>query len=1083
MGARQHLRVALLGGFAVTVDGREIADESWRLRKARALVKLLALAPRHRLPWEHLGEALWPDRDAAAVRNNFHQTLRAARLALASAGLDGREALRLRDGVVSLGEDLTVEVDVEEFTTGAERAARTGGLDAHRAAAARYTGQLLPEDRYEDWTNARREALREQHAALLLSLARLHRDRGEPAAAIDTLRSLLVHDELHEPARRELMQLLAGTGRRQEALAEYGSLRDALRRDLEADPDPETRRLYRRLLAGSLEEPGTPGPAAARTGDTIPGPSDNLPVPASSFVGRDRELDEVGRLLASTRLLTLTGVGGAGKTRLALEAARRRLGAFDHGVWIVDLAPTSDPAGVPQAIAEVLGLELPERGPPLPAVVEQLASRRLLLVLDNCEHLVTACAETVVALLRSCPGVTVLATSREALRVEGEVAWRVPSLALPDLHRLPDHARLGRQAAVRLFCERAAAANPSFELTARNAATVARLCVRVDGLPLALELAAARVRMLSPVQILDRLGEALDLLGGGSRTGLSRQRTLRATLDWSHDLLDDAERVAFRRLAVFAGSFPPEAAEHVCGVAPLGATQVLELLGRLVEQSLVSTETRGEVTRCRLLETVRQYAGARLDEAGERGVIEQRHRDWYRDWATAHDPERDAAAGEEALLRFDVEHDNLRAAMRSALADEPEAALHLATSLWRFWLARGHFAEGRRWLDAALAACPAPTALRARGLIAVTVLDMRYAAGTARLEDAAREVVDIHRGIDDEIEFAQALNLAATTLWAAHRVDEATDHLDRAHEIAGRLGADHILAAVTHTRAVMALSQGRTADARAHLEACRTLLAALDRSPRGFFPAISIGFSVEWDGASPRLVFEETLVMGHRLDVAPAAAFLRFSQAWAARADGDLDAALGHADDSAAGFASAGWDYGVALAHNLLGSLQRLAGDHGAAYGHLERSLRLRARLGDRRATGVTLGALGLAAAAGGDDAGAQRHLRRALELFERTEDGFGTAGTLLNLGVAALRAGDLETARPLLEQVGELHASPGGRRPVGWVAVTLAEIARRGGDETTAARHLGEARAEFTAIGERMGLAHCARMQPAAAS
>lgn len=633
---------------------------------------------------------------------------------------------------------------------------------------------------------------------------------------------------------------------------------------------------------------------------------------------------------------------------------------------------------------------------------------------------------------------------------------------------------------MQLFCERAAAADTSFDLTARNAATVARLCVRLDGLPLALELAAARVRMLSPAQILERLGEALDLLGG-SRAGLSRQRTLRATMDWSHDLLDEDERIVFRRLAVFAGSFPPEAAEHVCGVGPLGRTQILELLARLVEQSLVSTESRGEVTRCRLLETVRQYASARLDAAGERAVIEQRHRDWYRDWATAHDPERDAAAGQEALLGFDVEHDNLRAAMRSALAVEPDAALHLATSLWRFWLARGHFAEGRRWLDAALAACPTPTELRARGLIAVTVLDMRYAAREERLEDAAREVVDIHRGLDDEVELAQALNLAATTLWVAHQVEEASDLLHRAHDLASRLGAGHVLAAVTHTHAAMALSQGRTADARGHLETCGTLLATLAPWQRGFFPAISIGFSVEWDGTAPRLVFEETLVMGHRLDLPPAAAFLRFSQAWAARADGDLDAALRHAADGAAGFAAAGWDYGAALADNLLGSLHRLAGDHTAARRHLERSLRVRARLGDRRATGVTLGALGLAAAAEGDDRAAQRHLRRALELFERTEDGFGTAGTLLNLGVTALRADEPERARPLLEQVSELHASPGGRRPVAWAAVMLAEIAQRSGDLATADRHLEEARAVFAAIGERMGLDHCARLRPGA--
>jgi predicted ATPase/DNA-binding SARP family transcriptional activator len=1074
-----HLRIELLGGFAVGVDGRWLSEDAWRLRKAKSLVKLLALAvPRHRLAWEELGEALWPQKDAAAVRNNLHQALRAARDAFDTAGLDGHETLRLRDGVVSFGEGLEVTVDVEEFTSAVERAQGTGAIEDYRAAVGLHVGELLPEDRYEDWAAAARAALQEKHIALLFELARRHRERGEAEAAIEVLHVLLTHDELHEGARRELMELLAERGRRQEALGEYAKLRDKLRHSLEADPDPETRRLRRRLLAGSVDELGSAGYEEPLTGDAASERVSNLPVPASSFVGREREIAEVERLLASTRLLTLTGVGGSGKTRLALEVARRQLGGPAHGVWLVDLAPTLDPEGVPRALAEALGLELPERGAPVPAITARLAPRQLLLVLDNCEHLIAACAELVAALLGACPEVTVLATSRESLRIQGEVAWRVPSLGLPDLRRLPDLAALGRQAAVQLFCERAAAAQPGFQLSVRNAATVAELCVRVDGMPLALELAAARVRMLSPAQILERLGEALDLRAGGSRAGLSRQRSLRATLDWSHDLLEEAERVTFRRLTVFAGSFALEAAEHVCGGEPLTSDEVMGLLGRLVDQSLVVTELHGEVARYRLLETVRQYAAGRLDEAVERTVIEQRHRDWYRGWAEDNDPERAAAAGEGALHHFDIEHDNLRAALRSALAVEPEAALGLATSLWRFWLARGHFAEGRRWLEDALEAHAAPSALRARGLIAISVLDMRYAAGTDRLEEVAHEVVDIHRGLDDDEALAQALHLAAITLWTVHRGEEAAERLDHADTLAGRLGANHLLATIAHTRGVMALSQGRPADARSQFDVCGGLLTDVDAPDRGFFPAISIGFPVEWDDGSPRLVFEETLVLGYRLDAGPAAAYLRFSQAWAARAAGDLAVAIDHATNSFEGFAATGWDYGVALADNLLGSLFRLAGDVPAARERLERSLRLRARLGDRRATGVTLGALGLAIAAEGDQAGAHRLLWRALQLFERIEDGFGTVGTLLNLGVVALRAGDLDTARLWLEQVGELRVAPGGRRPVGWAAVMLAEIAQRCDEPETAAEHLAEARAMFAGADERMGLAHCQRLE-----
>ena len=1076
MVAGLSVRIDLLGGFAVSVGGRQLGDGAWRLRKAKSLVKLMGLAPGYRLPWEQVGEMLWPDRDADSTRNNLHQALRAARDAIASTGADGHQVLRLRNGVVAFGDEVDVSVDVDDFTTAVEHARSRRSLEAYSAAADLYPGELLPEDRYDDWTDAPRDALREQHTAVLTELAHAHRERGDLVAAIDVLRRLLVHNQLHEPARRELMLLLAHAGRRQEALAEYESLREALGRALDADPDPETQRLYRRLAAGELEAPESepePEPAAA----SEPARTNNLPLPATSLIGRDREANELERLLQRTRLLTLTGVGGAGKTRLALEFARRHIGAFDDGVWLVDLAPSSEPGEVPQAVAEVLGLELPERGSAIPALAEQLAPRRLLLLLDNCEHVIATCAEVIVEILRSCPDVVVLATSREALRVQGETAWRVPSLALPDLNRLPDHDGLARQASVQLFCERASAAAPTFELTPANARTVAELCVGLDGMPLALELAAARVRILSPGQILERLGDALAVLEGG-RAGLSRQRTLSATLDWSHDLLDDRERVVFRRLAVFLGSFSLEAAEHVCGVAPLGHDDVLEHLGRLVDQSLVVAHPHGDVVRYQLLETVRQYARSRLEGADESEAIAQRHRDWYCDWAEANDPERAVVVGEVALHHFDIEHDNLRAALRSSLANRPETALRLATSLWRFWLARGHFAEGRRWLESALAADPDPTTLRTRGLVAIAVLDMRFGAGRARLDQISNEIIDIHLELGDQAGLAQAFHFAALIQWTTQHSD-VVRRLERACELARDVNEDHILASATHTRGVVELSRGQPAAALQHFDACDELLSDLELADRGFFPAISIGFSVEWDtdGAS-RLVFEETLVMGHRLDADLATAHLRYSQAWAARAAGELDTAIASAEDSADRFSAHGWGYGIALTSNLLGNLHRLAGDHETARRRLEQSLQLRTQQADRRATGVTLGALGLLAGAEGDVDEAHRYLRQALELFDRIEDGFGQGGTLLNLGVVTLRAGDLDAARRCFDQVQAVRHRPGMLRPSGWVAVMLAEIAAREGDTRTANRHLTRARTTFAQLGETMGLAHCDRLQ-----
>ena len=452
---------------------------------------------------------------------------------------------------------------------------------------------------------------------------------------------------------------------------------------------------------------------------TPAGVKDGLRPEQTSFVGRRRELAEIGQALGRTRLLTLTGPGGAGKTRLAYEAAARLADSYPDGVQVVELASLSRPELVPQTVASVLDVPLPETGTAEVALARQLAERRLLLVLDNCEHLLDACARLAAALLRACPDVVVLATSREPLRVGGEVTWRMPSLALPDLRALPPLARLAELESVRLFVERARDAAPGFVLDATTAPAVAEICVRLDGMPLALELAAARTSALAPAQIAARLDDALRVLGRGSRTAVTRQQTLHATLAWSHDLLDEDERALFRRLAVFAGSMSLEAVEQVCGGDGL---DVVDLLSRLVDKSLVQAEHADGTARYRLLETIRQFADQRLGDAGERAARVRAHRDWYVAFAAAHDPERAVGVVNDTPQALDVEHDNLRAALASGLADDPAEALQLAVSLWRFWLARGHFAEGSRWLEATLAAAPERTPLRARALLAAAAM-------------------------------------------------------------------------------------------------------------------------------------------------------------------------------------------------------------------------------------------------------------------------------------------------------------------------------------------------------------------------
>src|SRR5262249_13891005 len=341
----------------------------------------------------------------------------------------------------------------------------------------------------------------------------------------------------------------------------------------------------------------------------------------------DGELAEVRRLLDTARLLPLTGSGGAGKTRLALHVAGDLLARFPEGVWLVELAGLTDPALVPQAVAATLRVREQPNRPVRDTLADYLRPRQLLLLLDNCEHLVQACAALAAELLHAAPGLHVLATSREPLGIVGERAWRVPSLTLPDPRRLPPLDQVAEDEAVRLFLDRAVAVLPTFALTPHNAPAVAQVCHRLDGIPLAIELAAARVKVLSVEEITARLVDRFHLLTGGSRTALPRHQTLRAAMDWSHDLLVEPERLVLRRLGVFAGEFTLEAAEGVCG------DQVLDVLTQLVDKSLVVAEECEGLASYRLLETVRQYAVEKLAEAGEATALRVRHRDWYLDWA------------------------------------------------------------------------------------------------------------------------------------------------------------------------------------------------------------------------------------------------------------------------------------------------------------------------------------------------------------------------------------------------------------------------------------------------------------------
>jgi predicted ATPase/class 3 adenylate cyclase/DNA-binding CsgD family transcriptional regulator len=472
----------------------------------------------------------------------------------------------------------------------------------------------------------------------------------------------------------------------------------------------------------------------------------NLPAQFTSFVGRGPQLVEVGKLLEQNRLVTLTGAGGAGKTRLGVEVANRVAGDYAEGVWYVDLAPITNPAVVPVAVVRALGLPDQPGQSTMETLLRFVRERQMLVVLDNCEHLLDACAELVVALLSGASGLTLLATSREPVGVPGEATWRVPSLSVAD-------------EAIELFTDRARLAQIDFTVTDDNAATVAEICQRLDGMPLAIELAAARVRALSAAEILDSLHDRFRLLTGGARTAVRRQQTLRASVDWSHALLTETERVLFRRLAVFFGGFDLDAAQMVAGADGLERHQVLDQLTLLVDKSLVVAEDIRGRTRYRLLETVRQYALEKLGESGEADAVRSRHRDHY----TALAALLDAPAGshnEQRLEQTETEIDNLRAAFTWSRENSAiELALALASSLQPLWLARGRLREGLAALDAALADFDAQpdnraAAARARALADRAVLAVRDGADS---REQAQQALSIARQVDEPVLLGRAL--------------------------------------------------------------------------------------------------------------------------------------------------------------------------------------------------------------------------------------------------------------------------------------------------------------------------------------
>jgi predicted ATPase/DNA-binding CsgD family transcriptional regulator/tetratricopeptide (TPR) repeat protein/DNA-binding XRE family transcriptional regulator len=681
----------------------------------------------------------------------------------------------------------------------------------------------------------------------------------------------------------------------------------------------------------------------------------NLPASGTALVGRDQDVASLNRLVleGEGRVVTLTGVGGCGKTRLAIKVASELVGTFRDGVWLVGLAPLTDPLLVPQAVASVLGVHERADRTLLEGLVAHVAQRQLLLVLDNCEHLVQSCAELAEKLLQGAQSLRLLATSREPLHIAGEVAWRVPALAFPEPHASLAADELGRYPAVQLFAERATAVSANFALTPRRAPLVAAICARLEGLPLAIELAAAWVRSLGLDEILERLGDSFGLLVGGSRTAPTRQQTLRATLDWSYGLLEPPEQSVFLRLSVFVGGWGLDAAEGVCSGGGVAPHEVLGRLTRLVDSSLVQVEERDERARYRLLEPVRQYTHERLVESGELNAVRRQHARFFMSYAERW--QRDANGGgsgrQTAHAALEQERDNLRAALRWCVElGEGEMGLRLGRAHWSLWVLRGAFGEGRAWV-AQLTVLPgaenAPT-LRALVQCIAATLALRQ-GGYAETQRIYTEALPLLRQSSDFWLLPSAfLDLGLAALHQGH-YPAAKLHFDEAL-IAARAASDVVNEAVAlHGLGWLALVQEAYPAARARCE--------------------------------------ESLAV--------------------ARAAGDA------------------WAQGVALTR--LGYIALRQGDFATARQLAEDCLAVRRQIGERYGLAYPLEVLGQLAIAEGQLAEARAALRESLQIRHEFGDGSGIADSLESIG-ALMAASQPERAVQLAGAAARIRETIGTR-------------------------------------------------------
>jgi predicted ATPase/DNA-binding SARP family transcriptional activator len=785
MNENNLLQIYTLGDLRILCEGKPV--KGLRSRKAQALMVYLACTSKPHAR-EAIADLFWSGSSPSQAMSNLRDVIHALRnhlkpfvdISRYSIGLNPEAEVWI--DVAELDASLAILRDAEDNIT-IERANKI------EEALDLYQKDFLDgfyvrgAQGFEEWLVVERERIRLATLDALILLVKHHSREGNCQKGIYYARRALELEPLMEVGHQQLMLLLASCGRSSEALIQYRTCQKMLQEELGVEPSEETKEIYKKLQKGEK----IPGAFAGR-------PRHNLLLPYTSLIGRDEELAKIAGQLEDPTcgLLTLIGVGGIGKTRLGLHAAAEALDHYPDGVWLVELAAFNEAEILPDKIASVFGVSAQEAksGGVTDILVDYLKNKKLLLVLDNCEHLIEACADFAEALLNGCPNVNVLATSREAFGIREERLFHVSPLTLPP-KELP-LKKLEIYPAIQLFLERAGAARPRFRLTSENSAVLAEICWQLEGIPLAIELAAARVKVISLDQIARRLQDRFQLLTGGPRTALPRHQTLQATMDWSYGLLSELERSLLRRLSVFSGGWTLNAAEEVATFGQVQKDNVLDLLTQLVDKSLVLVEEWGDRVRYGMLETVRQYGVRTLSEEDEVKETRQRHANFFVQLAEGADEGMRDARQVKSMEILDVEHDNLRAALRWA-TDQSDAdlALRLVGASGWFWLMRGHWKESWQWLRKALDLEPGTNPiLRAKAICKAGGLEI-FRGNLVGTVELIEEALDISRQAENEEYIAWSLNLMGQAkTWSDKDMGEAAPYLTESADLFRRLNND-----------------------------------------------------------------------------------------------------------------------------------------------------------------------------------------------------------------------------------------------------------------------------------------------------